>query len=136
MIYFYILVPLLFIGLFLWNTLVGNKKTKKIKAYSLDPNVSKIALWIDLDEIDGDKIDCTNSYWKSVKSKIDDSSFDVIVLLLKAGEYNFTASSKSNSKYNKVKIQVEVKAGITYQLGCDDNGVYFIEDSDPKRYDL
>lgn len=136
MIYIYIFVPLIFIGLFVWNTIRSSKHLKKVKEFSENSDISRVVLWIDLDMINGQKTDYTYSYWKNVKSKISNKNTDVIVLLLKEGEYNFIASSRSNSKFKNVPIGVSLKAGVTYQLGCDENGIYCIEDLDPERYNL
>ena len=136
MVYIYIFVPLIFIGLFVWNTIRSNNRLKGVKEYNKNPDIARVALWIDLDTINGESTDFTYSYWKSVKSKAFNKNLDVTVLLLKAGSYDFVASSKSNSKLKKVPIKVNLKPGITYQLGCDDNGIYCIEDSEPDRYNL
>lgn len=136
MTYLYIFVPLIFIGLFIWNTIGSNKRLKEAKEYSKNTDVAKVALWVDLDTIDGKIVDYTHSYWKNVKSKMFDKNTDVIVLLLKAGKYDFIASSKSSAKLKNISINVNINPGKTYQLGCDSNEIYFIEDTEPERYNL
>lgn len=136
MIYIHIFVPLLFIGLFVWNTIRGNQQLKKVKEFSNNPELVKLAIWIELNSMNGQAIDYTYSYWKKVKNKTSDSYVDVLILLLKPGKYDFVASDNLNEQYKNITISSELKPGATYELGSNQDGIYLIEDTNPDRYRL
>lgn len=136
MIYIYIFVPLLFIGLLVWNTISGNRRLKQIKKYSAEANVARIILWLNIDSIDDQKPDFTYSYWKNVENPANRTNTDVALLLLRSGSYNLVVSSKSKPEYRNISIKVDLKSGITYKLGCDATGVYFKEEENPNLYNL
>lgn len=96
-----------------------------------DPNVARVALWVDIDEVkqgvstDFLEYETNIKYMPSGKLKVG---------LFYPGDYQFIVSSHSNHNYQGVKVEVKLQPGVTYQLGCNDGGIYIVPDRDPNRY--
>ena len=100
-----------------------------------DPNIAKIALWINIDSVNGNPLNESFLYKTNLKNGILNPN-KVEVALFNPGAYTFIVSSNSREEYKNIKMQVLIQPGITYQLGCNDEGPYFIKDSYPERYEL
>lgn len=133
-VYFILGIVVVVILFFAWNSKRSNDEHKKIRDVYNQPETVKIALWIDLNSVNGKNVDYAYSYWTKVRSNMYNSDSDVLIILFKPGIYDFTVSSKSRKEYKNIDMKVELHAGVTYQLGCNEGGVYFIEDPDSERY--
>lgn len=109
---------------------LGSKQA--LERMQADPDTAKIALWINIDQANGE--DFTGDY--EYETDIDYAGRKLTVALFKSGSYQLIVSSNSRKKYQNVAIDVNLEPGITYQLGCNSDGVYFVPDPDPARYVL
>lgn len=100
-----------------------------------NPNIVKVALWVNLDSVNGKPLDESFVYYTNLKNGILNPN-KVEVALFNPGVYNFTVSSNSRAEYQHVEMQVKLEPGVTYQLGCNESGPYFVPDPNPERYQL
>ncbi len=100
-----------------------------------NPNIVKVALWINIDSVNGEPLDESYVYKTNMKNGLLNPN-KVEVALFNPGIYTFVVSSNSREEYRDVRMQVELHAGMTYQLGCNEEGTYLVNDPNPARYEL
>lgn len=106
----------------------------KLEPLISDPNAVRVALWINLDKVNDHVFTGEFHYWTGIKKAMLNSE-PVGVALFEPGKYHFIVSSNSNNQYKNVGMFVELLAGQTYQLGCNEDGPYLVIDPEPTRYD-
>ncbi|PHI29175.1 hypothetical protein [Budvicia aquatica] len=106
----------------------------KLSARLDDPNTVRVALWINLEKVNGEVFTGEYHYWTAIKKAVLNPD-PVGVALFEPGTYDFTVSSNTDHKYQNVNMQVEMLPGETYQLGCNADGPYLVIDPEPARYD-
>ncbi|MFT0211479.1 hypothetical protein VQ643_02550 [Pseudomonas sp. F1_0610] len=97
-----------------------------------DPNTVRVAMWINIDDLESE----AHGYWHEYETNLSNGiGRKVKVALFNPGSYHFVVSSNSNRSVQGVAMDVELEAGVTYQLGCNsEDGAYFVVDPDPDRY--
>lgn len=107
---------------------------EKVKHLLDNPDIVKIALWINIDKVNGVEYTGENEYSSNFKNGLL-NFHPVSVALFEPGEYRFSVSSNSRSEYQDLEMEVVLSPGLVYQLGCNDRGPYFVTDPNPARYE-
>ena len=110
-----------------------NEANKRLLPIYNDPNIGRIALWITLDSVDGEPFDDSMVYYAKVKSNMTGMNQLVEVALFRPGSYTFVVSSR---EFSDVSMNVVIEAGLVYQLGANEDGPYFMLDSNGARYTM
>lgn len=115
----------------------GTTKRREANARNKDlynnTNMGRVALWIDIELVNNEPLDESKIYYSRVKSNMTGMNENVEVVLFNPGRYTLLVHSR---EYSNVTLDVVIEAGKVYQLGADNEGPYFILDSDPGRYEL